>query len=170
MTDSFNYAALIVARESRGRTQEEVARAVGISQGLISKAENGLRPLSDEHAEKVAEYLDYPVEILYEPKPILEGKSGCLYHRKRKTLPAKVLNVIDGRMSVRLVNTRHLLSGLEVVGDRVFHTLDPEEFGSPEAVAQALRRAWRLPEAPIQNLVALMESAGAVIVMASFGT
>jgi transcriptional regulator with XRE-family HTH domain len=46
MTDSFNYAALIVARESRGRTQEEVARAVGISQGLISKAENGLRPTS----------------------------------------------------------------------------------------------------------------------------
>ncbi len=170
MSDSFNYAALIVARESRGRTQAEVARAGGISQGLISKVESGVRPLLLEHAEKVADYLGYPVTLFYESGPILEGKSGCLYHRKRKTLPAKTLDLLQGRMGVRLINTRHLLHGLEIVGERTFHTLDPDEFGGPESVAIALRRAWRVPAGPIRDLVALVELAGAIIVMSSFGT
>lgn len=170
MSDSFNYAALIVARESRGRTQAEVAQAAGISQGLISKAENGVRPLSGEHAEKVADFLGYPVTLFYESGQILEGKSGCLYHRKRKTLPARALDLIEGQMGIRLINTRHLLHGLEIVGERAFHTLDPDEFGGPESVAMALRRAWRIPSGPIRDLVALVESAGAIIVMSSFGT
>jgi Zn-dependent peptidase ImmA (M78 family)/transcriptional regulator with XRE-family HTH domain len=166
----FNYAALIVARESRGRTQADVARAAGISQGLISKAENGIRPLSREHAEKVADHLGYPATLFYESGPIFEGRSGCLYHRKRKTLPAKTLDLLEGRMGIRLINTRHLLHGLEIIGERAFHTLDPEEFGGPENVAVAFRRAWRVPPGPIRDLVALVESAGAIIVMSSFGT
>ncbi len=170
MSDSFNYAALIVARQSRGCTQTDVAQAAGISQGLISKVENGVRSLSREHAQKVANYLGYPVNLFFESGPILEGKSGCLYHRKRKTLPAKTLDLLEGRMGVRLINTRHILHGLEIVAERSFHTLDPDEFGGPENVAHALRRAWRIPPGPIRNLVVLVESAGAIIVMSSFGT
>ncbi len=165
----FNYKALQVARESRSRTQAQVAEATGISQGLISKVENGVRALSRNQSEAVAAFLDYPVELLYEPGPLLEGKSGCLYHRKRKTLPAKVLSSLDARMAVRLVNTRRMLNGIEIAGARTFHTLDPEEFDGPEQVAAALRRAWRLAPAPIDNLVHLLESAGAIIVMSSFG-
>jgi Zn-dependent peptidase ImmA (M78 family)/transcriptional regulator with XRE-family HTH domain len=170
VSDSFNYEALIVARQSRGRAQAEVAKAAGVSQGLMSKVENGLRPLSLEQAEKVAEHLGYPVTLFYEPGPIREGRSGCLYHRKRKTLPAKTLDRLDGRMAIRLINTRHMLNGLELVGERTFHTLDPDEFGGPENVASALHRAWRVPSGPIRNLVALVESAGAIIVTSPFGT
>jgi len=170
MGDAFNYDALIVARESRGRTQAETATATGASQGLISKAENGLRPLSRDLAEKVAEYLEYPVELFYESGPIREGRSNCPYHHKRKTLPARTLNLLDGRMAVRLINVRHLLNGLDVVGERSFHTLDPDEFGGPARVAQALRQAWRVPSGPIGNLVVLIESAGGIVVYSSFNT
>lgn len=170
MSDPFNCDALIAARDSRGRTQADVAQAAGISQGLISKVENGLKQLSGEQAERVAEYLRYPVTLFYEPGPIRQGKSGCLYHRKRKTLPAKTLDLLDGRMALRLINTRHMLKGLELVGERSFHTLDPDEFGGPENVALALRTAWRVPSGPIRDLVALVESANAIIAMSSFGT
>jgi Zn-dependent peptidase ImmA (M78 family) len=97
--------------------------------------------------------------------------SVCLYHRKRKTLPAKVLRELDARMLMRNLNIRRLLNGLNIEGDRNFHTMDLDEYGgSAEAVAQALRAAWRVPSGPIQNLTALIESAGGIIVESDFGT
>ncbi len=118
----------------------------------------------------MAAFLRYPAPLFYEPGPIREGKSGCLYHRKRKTLPAKVLDTLNGRMGVRLINTRHMLHGIEIDGDRQFHTLDVEDYGTPEGVAHALRVAWRIAEGPILDIMALIESAGGIIVMSSFGT
>lgn len=85
-------------------------------------------------------------------------------------MPAKMVNQLDGVMAVRLVNARHLLNGLELIGERSFHQMDPDEYGSPEAVARALRIAWRMPDGPVRDLVKLIESAGGIILMRSFGT
>jgi Zn-dependent peptidase ImmA (M78 family) len=166
----FNPEALIVARESRRRSQEEVANAAHVTQGLISKAENGMISLAPEEIDKVAAYLEYPTRLFYEPGRIRDSGSACLYHRKRKTLPARLLRELDARMLVRKLNVRRLLNGLEVEGDRSFHTIDPDEYGSAEAVANALRTAWRVPTGPIADLTALIESAGGIIVTADFGT
>ena len=170
MSESFSYAAFTSARESRSKTQAEVAEAAGVSQGVISRIENGLRAPSEDQIERIARYLEYPPQLFFEQGPIKGGKSPCPYHRKRKTLPASVLDRLDGEMAIRLINVRHLFHGLELAADRQFHTLDPEEFGGPEAVAQTLRRAWGVPIGPIRELVALLESAGAVIIMSPFGS
>lgn len=169
MTTAFNPEVLRVARESRGSTQAEVAAAAGVTQGLISKVEQGLATLGTDEAAAIAAFLGYPPEIFSEPGRIREVGSPCLYHRKRKTLPAKVLTKLDARMYIRNVNARRLFEGLELDGDRAFHTLDPDEYGSPVEVARALRRAWRLPEGPIPNLTALIESAGGIVLMEDFG-
>lgn len=161
---------LTVARESRGRTQEEVARAVGVKQGLISKAETGTLGLGEREVEGIARFLDYPVALFYERERVREVGSTCLYHRKRKTLPKKIINRLDAQMYIRNVNVHKLLDGLDVEGDRVFHTIDPDEHGgSPVEVARALRMAWRVPEGPIPNLTALIESAGGIVLMEDFG-
>ncbi len=169
-TQRFNPEALIVARESRGETQTGLAAAMGVQQGFISKVENGVYALSADQAEAAGRFLNYPPSFFYESGPILQGKSGCLYHSKRKTVPAKMVNRLDGVMAVRLVNARHLLNGLELIGERSFHQMDPDEYGSPEAVARALRTAWRMPDGPVRDLVKLIESAGGIILMRSFGT
>ncbi|MCP9491529.1 MAG: XRE family transcriptional regulator [Solirubrobacteraceae bacterium MAG38_C4-C5] len=159
-----------VARESRGRTQEEVGVAAGVTQGLISKVEKGAGTLQPREVAAVADFLDYPGRMFYEPGRVREVGSACLYHRKRKTLPAKVLRKLDARMYVRNINIRKLLDGLELEGNRMFHTLDPDEYGgSPVEVARALRTAWRLPEGPISNLTALIESAGGIVIAEDFG-
>jgi Zn-dependent peptidase ImmA (M78 family)/transcriptional regulator with XRE-family HTH domain len=173
VTDSlqqFNPEALIVARDSRGETQTSVAAAIGVQQGFVSKVENGVHGLSAEQVDAVGHFLNYPPEFFYESGPILQGKSGCMYHSKRKTVPAKIVNQIYGVMAARLINTRHLLHGLELVGQRSFHVMDPDEYGSPEAVARALRTAWRMPDGPVRDLVTLIESAGGIVLMRSFGT
>jgi Zn-dependent peptidase ImmA (M78 family)/transcriptional regulator with XRE-family HTH domain len=169
MEKGVNSQALILARESRGYSQKQVADGAGVSQELISKAENDLRNLGEEHVEKIAQFLGYPTLLFYEPGFLRDGTSTCLYHRKRKTLPAKVLSRVNATMHIRNINVNHILNGIEVIGQRQFHTLDIDEFGSPTLVARALRTAWRIPDGPIVNLVALIESAGGVIVTAPFG-
>jgi Zn-dependent peptidase ImmA (M78 family)/transcriptional regulator with XRE-family HTH domain len=165
-----NAEMLAVARESRGLTQAEVAGAIGVTQGLISKAEDGTKSLSTEKVEAVARFLKYPASLFYEPGRVREVGSTCLYHRKRKTLPKKIINKLDAQMYIRNVNVRHLLDGLGVESDRAFQTLDPDEHGgSPVEVARALRAAWRVPEGPIPNLTALIESAGGIVLMENFG-
>lgn len=165
-----NPEVLIVARESRGCTQKDLADAAGVTQGLISKAERGVATLSPRHVEAIAELLDYPVRLFYEGGRVREVGSACLYHRKRKTLPAKVLNKIDARMYIRNMNVINLLDGLDIEGERTFHTMDPDEYGgNPIEVARALRAAWRVPDGPIPNLTALIESAGGIVVMEDFG-
>ena len=42
--------------------------------------------------ERIADYLEHPATLFYEPGFLREGASNCLYYRKRKTLPAKVLS------------------------------------------------------------------------------
>lgn len=161
---------LAVARESRGYTQAIVADAIGVTQGLISKAEDGTKSLDHEQVESIARFLKYPSALFYERDRVREVGSTCLYHRKRKTLPKKIINKLDAQMYIRNVNVHKLLDGLDVEGDRVFHTLDPDEYGgSPVEVARALRTAWRVPEGPIPNLTALIESAGGIVLMEDFG-
>ncbi len=170
-TGTINPEVLKVARESRGYVQQEVADAIGVHQGVISKAENGVISLGPREVAGVAKFLGYPETLFYEPGRIREVGSACLYHRKRKTLPAKILTRLDARMYMRNVNVRRLLDGLDVEGDRIFHTMDPDEYGgSPVEVARALRAAWRVPDGPIANLTALIESAGGIVLAEDFGT
>jgi Zn-dependent peptidase ImmA (M78 family)/transcriptional regulator with XRE-family HTH domain len=166
-----NSEALIVARESRGRTQKEVADAANVTQGLISKAEHGIATIAPSDLAKIAGFLDYPIRFFYESGRVREAGSACLYHRKRKTLSATLLKRLEARMFVRNLNMSKLLDNIEVQGDRTFYTMDPDEYcGSAIEVARALRAAWRIPEGPIPNLTALIESAGGVVLAEDFGT
>ena len=169
MNDAFNSQALIIARESRGYSQAEVGRAAGLSQGHISKVENDVLGLTSEQVERVARFLEYPPQFFYEPGQLRDGASVCHYHRKRKTLPAKVLNKVNATMFARNVAVRHLLNGIEIAGPRQFHSLDPDEYGSPTAVARAMRQAWRIAPGPIRDLTGVIESAAGIVILAPFG-
>lgn len=171
MTDRPNPDLLTAARESRGKSQTEVAAALDVTQGLISKAEHGLVDLSPGQVDRLAGFLDYPSALFYEPGRARVVGSACLYHRKRKTLPAKILTSLNAEMELRRVSVRRLLKGIDVATQRMFHTMDPDEYGgSPEAVAQAMRAAWRVAPGPIESMTALIESAGGIILTSDFGT
>jgi Zn-dependent peptidase ImmA (M78 family)/DNA-binding XRE family transcriptional regulator len=168
--EHLNFDALVLARESRGASQAAVAEAAGVNQGTISKAERGLRSLDRVQVELIASYLRYPVAFFYDPGRLRGGESACLYHRKRKTLGQRFLTELDAVMLIRNVNANRLIDGLEIDNPREFYTIDLDEYnGSPAEVARALRRSWRIPDGPIINLTALLESAGALILQADFG-
>jgi transcriptional regulator with XRE-family HTH domain len=58
-----NPDALIIARESRGFSQHQVAIECRVLQGRLSKAEHGLIELSGDEMSRIAEYLHYPISL-----------------------------------------------------------------------------------------------------------
>lgn len=170
MKIDLNSEIFISAREAEGRTQAEVAAAACVSQGVISKVEHGLDGLTNDQLRKVADFLGYDVKLFTQPDRVRSGASACLYHRKRKTLPAKVLHRLEGRMYLASLHSDRVLSDFDVDSERVFQTMDLDDYGSPAEVAQALRRAWRVPPGSIGNLMALIESAGGIVLLGDFDT
>jgi Zn-dependent peptidase ImmA (M78 family) len=170
MSTTLNPDMLTLAREARGQTQTELARRINKTPGYINKVERGYLEPTPAQIEALSEALRYPVSFLTSQERVVGYDSPCLYHRKRKTLPTKLLTRIESRMHALRLHVRWLLQGLEIESMFQFHSMDPDEFGGPAATAQALRRAWGRPRGPIKNLTELVEAAGGIVIIDEFGT
>ncbi|MBK7143595.1 MAG: ImmA/IrrE family metallo-endopeptidase [bacterium] len=165
-----NAEMLILARESRGLTQRQLADMVEIAQSAISKYENGLLDVPEEHVTDIANALDYP-ESLFSRRDSIEGSgSTCMYHRKRQTLPVHELRRIHAYTILTMIRVARLLRSASMEPAYPFPRYDVNEYGGPDVIAGLVRRAWRLPMGPIKDLTAVIENAGGVIIPLSFGT
>lgn len=63
-----------IAREKKGMSQEQLARALGCSQSALSNYEKGKRRLYLSHLEKLSQILDQPLEYFMENNPGTEVK------------------------------------------------------------------------------------------------
>lgn len=64
-TQSTRFAPLARLRILKGLTQEQLAAAVGIDRGELSRIERGIRPLSFSRRASIAQALGYTSEELY---------------------------------------------------------------------------------------------------------
>src|SRR5215470_3149648 len=167
---AFNPDMLTLARESRGLSQTDLAGAIGRTPGYVNKVERGFIQPNDVQIAAFGKALCYPTAFLTSQERVVGYDSPCLYHRKRKTLQVKVLAQVAARMHALRLHVRWLLRDLEIEPALTFRSLDPDEFGGPESVAQALRHAWGLPRGPIPNLTEVIEAAGGVVTLADFST
>ena len=171
MDRTANPEMVVLARQSRGLSQGELALDLGISQGLISKVEHGATAPTAALIGELSKRLRYPASFFYRPEHVRGSDSICFHHRKRTTMPARLLITTEGQMYVTQLHVRTLLEDLEVAAANHFVTLDPDDFdGNPKTVAQLLRRLWKVPRGPITNLVRVIEAAGGVVVFRKFGS
>jgi len=165
----FNPDMLRVARGAQGKTQTELAKALGVSQGKVSKWEDGLLVPSDDEIEQIARHLQYPTALFFQQDAVYGFGTCCLYHRKRKKLPVKTLNTIHDRINVLRIGVSRLLRNVDELPVR-FERMDIDEYESPEEIARLVRAAWQIPYGPIRTLVAVVEAAGGIVVQCPFGT
>jgi Zn-dependent peptidase ImmA (M78 family)/DNA-binding XRE family transcriptional regulator len=167
-----NHEMVVLAREYRNLTQEELARLLNVSQGSISKVEGNLAPdRADELIARIAAALDFPVEFFYQSGERLGFGSSSYYYRKRAVMTAADRKRISGVVNLLRLSIKRLLNSVELEPSRKLPTFSLENFGNSAAhIARALRSAWNLPEGPIANMTALMESAGVIVVPCDFGT
>ena len=161
MTD-FDYRMVTLAREAAGLSQTSLAHQAGISQGFISKIENGFEEPSSDLMESIAAACSVPPEFFYQTEGLIGEGLVDLYHKKRMTLPAKPLKKANAMANVYRNEATRLLRTVDFENIADFPNLPVGEL-SPEERARAVRILWRMPPGPLPDLVQLIEAAGVPI-------
>ncbi len=155
-----NPQMITLVRELRRMTQTEVAEKIGIHQGYVSMIESGVRPVTDSTLAKIAEVLDCPAELLCQHAQIRGGEAQDLHFRRRKTLPVTERRRFEGKLHLAYLTIKSLLRGIDFEPSLSLPILNLDDVGTPAEAARIVRRIWRIPMGPIQNLTAYLEAAG----------
>ena len=165
-----NAAMALLARQSRGLTQQELAEHLGVTQAALSRLEAGLRPPSRALLERLACVLDYPVEFFFQRNEIYGFDTSILFHRKRQSVPVRTLDKIHANINILRINVARMLDGVEIENVN-FPRVDLADFdGQVEDVARAVRAQWHLPRGPVMNLTAAIEEARGIVILYDFTT
>lgn len=150
---------LILARQVEGLTQLELSRMIGIDQGKLSKIEHGLIRVNEELFEAICVALHFPREFFFQPGEIYPTE---LYlFRKRKTLPQRFCDQITSLLNVQYLQLLKLNQSIHI--ETNIPSFDLDEYSSPKEIALKLRHLWKIPYGRIDNLTALVESAGIAV-------
>ena len=165
-----NPAMIVVARESRGWTQKDLAKVIRTTQGTVSKYEIGAIPVPDYHRDAICGALNYERELL-EQSDLLVGLGGDFLYRKRARLSARAQRRVEAEANIRKIQVVRLLRGAAIEERFPFPAIPLNEVaGRPEKAAQELRRAFRIPQGPVRSLTRILENAGAIVFTIDFGT
>jgi Zn-dependent peptidase ImmA (M78 family) len=167
----FNADMLVLAREVRALSQDELADKAGLSQSKVSKIEASLLTPSDDDLKRLSECLNFPQEFfIYSGRRAALG-SSCIYNRKRQSLPAKDLKRLHAQMDYLRIQVEQLLTGVELSSKDSIYRIDIDSFdGDAARIAKTVRQTWGIPVGPCDNLVGAIENAGGIVVKTAFGT
>lgn len=167
MDGQFNPSLLLVARQYRGSSQEDVAVESGLTQSHYSRIENGL--LADgpsvENVQRIARTLNFPANFFYQDDG-LTGLPLSIHpmHRKRAAVGERALKKIHAELNIRLIHLRRYLRAVNLEPQIPLPQIDVDEGGGPLEIARLLRRTWLVPEGPIANLTDYCERAGILVI------
>lgn len=166
---AINPQMVSVAREARGISQQMLAEALQVTQGRVSKMEAGLLPIPADLLAALARILHYPPHFFYQDGPLLGPGIPEFYHRKRQSVPKKLLETIYAQMNIRRLQVTALLRGVDIPCN--VPRIDPEEYaGNIEEIARLVRATWYLPAGPVRDVTTTLEDAGVLLLPFDFGT
>ncbi len=173
--ERFNRHMMGLARDSRGLTQSDLAKALGVQQGTVSKYEGGFSIPPADFIEDLARTLGYLETFFFEP-----GRPYGMppfHYRKRKKLSVKSLSKIVAEMNIRRLHVSTLLRSYEVKKNAFIPEIDRDEYlgksrapFSLEELARQMREVWNVSSGPIPNMMELIEETGGIIIPCDFET
>lgn len=167
----FNADLLVLARQSRGLSQSELANDCKLSQAMISKLEGRLvAEPSIEVLTKLSSVLNYPSDFFYESDRFYglpaSVHAGAMYRRKA-SVTKKSREMLEAILNIRILHLRRLLRSIDLDFDLPLLELDPDEF-TPEEIAAKVRQTWLIPKGPLHNLMEYIERAGCMVFLCDF--
>lgn len=157
---------LILAREVRGLSQQELAQHLNMQKAWLSKVENDNLRISEEKLVKIAQLTSFRILFFYKKNRIIHSP---LSFRRRNKVPASVISPLEARMNLACIDICQLTTRLEMVPPKLPHYSLSEDL-TPAQAAQQLRQHWKCKEAIIDNLTQLLERMGIFVVSFDFET
>lgn len=162
-----NPEMIVLARESRGLSQRELADRLGISPALLCQMEQSNRTLSDDVIDKLEKELNYPSGFFGQ-----EGEAyltSTINFRKRLKVPKQIIASIEANIQVYRLNIETLLHKVKMAKPEIPH-FNLEKIGSAEEAAKKLRKLWNIPHGAIDNMTSLLEAKGIITIAFEFNT
>ena len=172
MNKIVNSEMVMLAREFRNLTQEQLARKLFVSQATVAKIEGDLYGnIQDQLVDRIAGALEFPRQFFFQDEERLGFGSSAFFYRKREKISAADRKRISSTVNLVRINLKRLLSMVDLQASRALPFYEIEAFsGGACDVAVTLRNIWSLPDGPIKNITSLIESAGILIIPCNFGT
>jgi Zn-dependent peptidase ImmA (M78 family) len=122
-------------------------------------------------AARAAALYELPLSFFYQPDQIIGAPvSVHPMWRRKQDVTAREMDGIVAEINIRVMHIRRMLDAVEYTPQSTIPRLEPEEYGGDiERLAAIVRAHWLLPNGPLQNLTAAIESAGAVVIHSSLG-
>ena len=164
-----------LARCSRGFTQTDLARRIGVKQGTISKYEAGLLEPPIDFLNELSSVLGYVTDFFFQT-----GRPYGMppfHYRRRKKLGAKALSKIIAEINIRRMHLESLLRSYDIGANNHIPEIDRDEYRgghgrdfSVEDAARYLRELWMVPDGPVDNVTDLIEENGGFVIPCNFGS
>ncbi len=167
---SFNAAMMIVARQVRGFSQTQLAKALRISQSKVSKIEAGLITPDEALVDALAEALHFRHQFFMRNSQLRSPPT--IYHRKKQKLSMGDWDRILAQSEIYRLCIETMLRSVELVPAKPAPPMiDPDQYdGRIDQVAYAVRQAWMLPRGPVADVAKAIEDSGVMIIPFDFGT
>ena len=161
---------LELARRSRKLTQSQLATAIGVGQGTVSKYEMGVLPIPDGDLIQLSIVLDYPPHFFSLPVSI-EGLSiSESFHRKRQNIKAPVLHQTYALAEIRRIEIHKLFKSFGDSNPSFPEFPLDEHDDDVEKIARTIRALWQIHPGPVSNLTKVIEKERGVIFEYDLGT
>jgi len=164
-------AAVALVRQSRAWTQADLAEAAGMSQGYISKVENGQLELEGTPLIEVAGALQVPPALLAIRDPSLGTGVSCVRHRRRRSkLTVATTRRIEGLAHLASLTVTGLVRELPAPLEPKVPALVDADGRPAVTAARHLRNTARLGDRPVPNVLRLIEDMQVAVVRRDLAT
>lgn len=170
MDAKYNHHMIVLGREARGWTQQDLAVALGCKRPTVAKWESGQRTPSPRDIDALSRALGFTEEFFAEGNRVL-ALGGDFLYRSRVRVPAPAKRRVEACCNIRRMQVSRLLAAADWRTEFQVPSI-PAEARSKQIkwIAEDVRAAWKMRPGRIENLTALVESAGAIVFLVDFGT
>lgn len=167
---------LALARDSRGWTQSELAEQMSrvdggrITQGYVSRAEAGRIPVRADRVLLFAAALRFTPQMLCRSADTAGVGISLIHHRRRASLGAPALRRIHATLALTRLQVEAVTQAAALRRPHRFRHVEVNDFDTPADAAETVREEWNVAAGPIDDLVALLEDVGALVVVRDLGT
>jgi Zn-dependent peptidase ImmA (M78 family) len=166
MPEYINTNMIILARESRGINQTELAGMIGMAQANLAKIESDSYRISDDALANLSHVTQYPISFFSQHGTIAPEN---LNFRKREKVPQRLLNPINAKINIMRLHVQIVTNEIKI-SPPVLPKMEVTEEQTPQKIALKLRKLWKIEKPVVDNVTALLEQNGVVVSILNFNT